>query len=133
MCVRHGASRYQEGLANGRTPRQIGVATAGTARRRGRAWCRARRRRLCPVAGGIRPDALAGRASRRADRLRWPARRWRSEEHTSELQSLMRTSYAVFCLKKKKYTKREFMTSQQHKNHSNYYMITHNIITTDIV
>src|SRR3546814_9871386 len=30
----------------------------------------------------------------------------RSEEHTSELQSLMRTSYAVFCLKKKKYTNR---------------------------
>src|SRR3546814_4821746 len=29
----------------------------------------------------------------------------RSEEHTSELQSLMRTSYAVFCLKKKKYSK----------------------------
>src|SRR3546814_1106763 len=31
---------------------------------------------------------------------RW--RIWRSEEHTSELQSLMRISYAVFCLKKKK-------------------------------
>src|SRR3546814_2815772 len=30
--------------------------------------------------------------------------RMRSEEHTSELQSLMRTSYAVFCLKKKKIT-----------------------------
>src|SRR3546814_1395634 len=30
----------------------------------------------------------------------------RSEEHTSELQSLMRNSYAVFCLKKKKKTKR---------------------------
>src|SRR3546814_10273486 len=30
------------------------------------------------------------------------ARRRRSEEHTSELQSLMRISYAVFCLKKKK-------------------------------
>src|SRR3546814_2342170 len=29
----------------------------------------------------------------------------RSEEHTSELQSLMRISYAVFCLKKKKSTK----------------------------
>src|SRR3546814_7409474 len=28
-------------------------------------------------------------------------RHWRSEEHTSELQSLMRLSYAVFCLKKK--------------------------------
>src|SRR3546814_4352197 len=31
-------------------------------------------------------------------------RRRRSEEHTSELQSLMRISYAVFCLKKKKKT-----------------------------
>src|SRR3546814_3288085 len=31
------------------------------------------------------------------------ARRPRSEEHTSELQSLMRISYAVFCLKKKKH------------------------------
>src|SRR3546814_9897960 len=29
------------------------------------------------------------------------AESWRSEEHTSELQSLMRISYAVFCLKKK--------------------------------
>src|SRR3546814_4110253 len=33
------------------------------------------------------------------------ARDLRSEEHTSELQSLMRISYAVFCLKKKKTTK----------------------------
>src|SRR3546814_2340571 len=33
----------------------------------------------------------------------------RSEEHTSELQSLMRISYAVFCLKKKK--------KQKHKQH----------------
>src|SRR3546814_9639420 len=31
-----------------------------------------------------------------------PVRRARSEEHTSELQSLMRSSYAVFCLKKNK-------------------------------
>src|SRR3546814_1281694 len=31
------------------------------------------------------------------------ARHRRSEEHTSELQSLMRISYAVFCLNKKKY------------------------------
>src|SRR3546814_6212026 len=34
-----------------------------------------------------------------------PAIYGRSEEHTSELQSLMRISYAVFCLKKKKNTK----------------------------
>src|SRR3546814_6892334 len=33
------------------------------------------------------------------------ARALRSEEHTSELQSLMRISYAVFCLKKKKQQK----------------------------
>src|SRR3546814_3494286 len=35
----------------------------------------------------------------------------RSEEHTSELQSLMRISYAVFCLKKKKYKSTNKMTS----------------------
>src|SRR3546814_4618680 len=34
-----------------------------------------------------------------------PAGQRRSEEHTSELQSLMRISYAVFCLKKKKQNK----------------------------
>src|SRR3546814_18240748 len=34
------------------------------------------------------------------------SRSMRSEEHTSELQSLMRISYAVFCLKKKKNTSR---------------------------
>src|SRR3546814_6263889 len=41
-----------------------------------------------------------------ADHSEWEARHrkppGRSEEHTSELQSLMRISYAVFCLKKKK-------------------------------
>src|SRR3546814_5000235 len=36
-------------------------------------------------------------------------KRFRSEEHTSELQSLMRNSYAVFCLKKKK-SKRHSIT-----------------------
>src|SRR3546814_5055121 len=47
-------------------------------------------------------DPAAGRVERQRDRLRrgpdhWPVR---SEEHTSELQSLMRNAYAVFCLKK---------------------------------
>src|SRR3546814_7450972 len=37
----------------------------------------------------------------------------RSEEHTSELQSLMRISYAVFCLKKKKTKKMKAETEQQ--------------------
>src|SRR3546814_10382532 len=43
---------------------------------------------------------------------RAPAPAGRSEEHTSELQSLMRISYAVFCLKKK--------TNQQHIQHIIY-------------
>src|SRR3546814_4337506 len=38
-------------------------------------------------------------------KLLHPIRDKRSEEHTSELQSLMRISYAVFCLKKKKHIK----------------------------
>src|SRR3546814_4534541 len=44
----------------------------------------------------FRAMALAGRAD-------LPVDLERSEEHTSELQSLMRTSYAVFCLTKKQY------------------------------
>src|SRR3546814_1638041 len=38
----------------------------------------------------------------------------RSEEHTSELQSLMRNSYAVFCLQKKKHTKKK---NEYHEEH----------------
>src|SRR3546814_4326762 len=55
------------------------------------------RRRLCGTAGCL---CRAHRAKyRRA--IEPDERAQRSEEHTSELQSLMRTSYAVFCLKKK--------------------------------
>src|SRR3546814_3759772 len=55
----------------------------------------------------------------------------RSEEHTSELQSLMRISYAVFCLKKKKkkYKKLNYklLTNQQKSdNHVTYTNITTN-------
>src|SRR3546814_1410334 len=39
--------------------------------------------------------------------------RGRSEEHTSELQSLMRISYAVFCLKKKKKIPQPYRTARQ--------------------
>src|SRR3546814_9278363 len=39
----------------------------------------------------------------------------RSEEHTSELQSLMRISYAVFCLKKKKKTHIKQITVANHR------------------
>src|SRR3546814_2556253 len=51
---------------------------------------------------GNRGAVEAGAERRKAGQdLRRRIRLHRSEEHTSELQSLMRTSYAVFCLKKK--------------------------------
>src|SRR3546814_10434170 len=52
------------------------------------------------VVGGAQQRQAAGQAHHLAERL-LVRRTQRSEEHTSELQSLMRTSYAVFCLKKK--------------------------------
>src|SRR3546814_3623073 len=60
-------------------------------------------------ASGLRVSAVIaqiGCSRARRARLRI-ARPSRSEEHTSELQSLMRISYAVFCLKKKKHKKRK--------------------------
>src|SRR3546814_5033281 len=51
-----------------------------------------------PAIAGVRSGATGGATRRDRQRLT----RRRSEEHTSELQSLMRISYAVFCLKKKK-------------------------------
>src|SRR3546814_8953229 len=48
----------------------------------------------------------------------------RSEEHTSELQSLMRSSYAVFCLKKKKKSKITYRHKATESNVSSH--ITHN-------
>src|SRR3546814_7597012 len=53
-------------------------------------------RRESDVARPCRRPCIGGRGRRQDGKLR------RSEEHTSELQSLMRISYAVFCLKKKK-------------------------------
>src|SRR3546814_17251630 len=51
----------------------------------------------------IIPSVSAGGADRTGVRTHQARNdRSRSEEHTSELQSLMRISYAVFCLKKKK-------------------------------
>src|SRR3546814_2016633 len=59
-----------------------------------------------PIRAAASPAPPTGR--------RAPARRSsRSEEHTSELQSLMRISYAVFCLKKKKKQTRTHYYKQQ--------------------
>src|SRR3546814_1476758 len=62
--------------------RSLSVYRPELAGRRQRPW-----RKIWPWLGGKRNQ---------------PGQQRRSEEHTSELQSLMRTSYAVFCLKKKK-------------------------------
>src|SRR3546814_3310401 len=69
------------------------------------------RRALLAVADRAQPravDALGRQVV--ADRVR--AALARSEEHTSELQSLMRISYAVFCLKKKNNTTRKTDTNK---------------------
>src|SRR3546814_2430060 len=88
-----------------------------TIRRRGRPTSRADARALCGYAereracrdgadgadrGGERRRAADRRADRPQPRPSAPGGAARSEERTSELQSLMRISYAVFCLKKKK-------------------------------
>src|SRR3546814_3161190 len=89
--------------------------------------CRIRPPRIRPADGRHDPDPAGGlgscsqgpggnecrshlaaripRPAVRADPGRGGLRALRSEEHTSELQSLMRISYAVFCLKKKTKTR----------------------------
>src|SRR3546814_3559731 len=61
------------------------------------------RKALRSVEYSTRPSAQAksGRRSRRKPSKAGSSRAVRSEEHTSELQSLMRNSYAGFCVKKK--------------------------------
>src|SRR3546814_7279972 len=85
--------------ADANVARGAGAGTAGgrddsgrgTGRRRPAAD-RRRRRQLVPQHLVLRPAQVPG-----------SVRLSRSEEHTSELQSLMRISYAVFCLKKKQH------------------------------
>src|SRR3546814_10006217 len=58
---------------------------------------------LCVHVGG-RQRGRIGASLRQREEVERTENMGRSEEHTSELQSLMRNSYAVFCLKKKKTT-----------------------------
>src|SRR3546814_5517003 len=111
-----GSAVYKPGWHAG-TPWDIGWAR-GNCRQTRRCRNAARKAREPPRAGDPRP-AIAGRtvdcrtvataaqrrwspplANRPARAGRHSHRQRRSEEHTSELQSLMRSSYAVFCLKK---------------------------------
>src|SRR3546814_10862030 len=66
--------------------------------------CNCKRRARCTGLGDSprRPLGETGKACIERRPVSQETCRRRSEEHTSELQSLMRISYAVFCLKKKK-------------------------------
>src|SRR3546814_9198555 len=90
--------RSERACLDGR-PRADPRAHAGPRR------CRYRRRLGADGGRASRPAGVRDRRTNHAHRLHPPRLRnlrERSEEHTSELQSLMRISYAVFCLKKKK-------------------------------
>src|SRR3546814_6736758 len=103
-------TRYSPAKLNADTPRSrsltISARTAGGAERCGQS-ARVHARQPSPI-GAASPARSIPRAA--VSGAPSPAR---SEEHTSELQSLMRNSYAVFCLKKKKHKK----SKQKHNNH----------------
>src|SRR3546814_1277613 len=78
---------------------------------RGHLKCGSRRHFAAP-SGSSGPVSEPARETRRAATNR--RNQARSEEHTSELQSLMRSSYAVLCLKKKTLTNTQTRDSQSH-------------------
>src|SRR3546814_7301713 len=85
---------------------------------------------LAPRSSNVR--AQSGPASTREKSTTLMPVRGRSEEHTSELQSLMRISYAVFCLKKKKkdtkthYRQRQYIITNRRRRTSRLQLNTHN-------
>src|SRR3546814_2565963 len=78
----------------------------------GGAWEMAPDRHVEPGLYRLRVDQIEG--EKVTARVELP---FRSEEHTSELQSLMRISYAVFCLKKKKHVKTQHTQHTNEKHH----------------
>src|SRR3546814_6333910 len=91
-----GVLRFRRVFRNGRAGNRLS--------RGGALQCQLRSSRSPAVAAQQQSPPCPGNARRppvRSNR-RWSRARPRSEEHTSELQSLMRTSYDVFCLKKEK-------------------------------
>src|SRR3546814_1351614 len=104
--------RARGGAARRSDPRAIDGGTAPAAaaavfsRHRLSFDARARGRQRRDDPSHVQMECRAGpRHDRARADQRIDARPGRSEEHTSELQSLMRISYAVFCLKKTKHTK----------------------------
>src|SRR3546814_3648596 len=95
--VEHGDRAGVEGDEQGETGDQAGpgVHRGERTQRRG-----SQLHLIAPSRARAAPTAA--RSRRAPGRPAKPTRGGRSEEHTSELQSLMRISYAVFCLKTKK-------------------------------
>src|SRR3546814_9164077 len=91
-------------------PRDVAMMTACTTVLRGAGYV--------ALDGGV--PAHSGHSALASQYAHATAPLRRSEEHTSELQSLMRSSYAVFCLKKKK----ERETSRENRQNINAQMIT---------
>src|SRR3546814_5803848 len=80
-----------------------------------------RRHQCAHREAGVDVREVRARGCVEATRSRLQVRRNRSEEHTSELQSLMRISYAVFCLKKKNRNQHKTKyRSQHHLNEHEY-------------
>src|SRR3546814_8207924 len=104
--VGHGRSPPQNRHTVGSAENRSGIVLATISRGRGQ------RRMARPAGFEPATTRLEGGCSIQLSYGR-AARLVRSEEHTSELQSLMRISYAVFCLKKKK--KKTKKLTQIHK------------------
>src|SRR3546814_9318297 len=85
--------------------RQQPLGSSGAARQRRQGLCHRQDRQVLDAAGfrGLHPGAAARR----------------SEEHTSELQSLMRISYAVYCLKKKTKQLHQHISYKNHTTDTN--------------
>src|SRR3546814_10252940 len=91
-------------------------------RRSDKRRCGLGRRAACRLRAGIvTGNRFAGRGFACRSRQRSQRTGLRSEEHTSELQSLMRISYAVFCLKKKKKTKERKVLKENKSINSKIY------------
>src|SRR3546814_9727786 len=84
-----------------------------------------RSHRLSPPGNAALWLSSLRRRARRTTIARSPSRR-RSEEHTSELQSLMRISYAVFCLKKKNTNKTNKHTKASSTINTKEHIVPHN-------
>src|SRR3546814_1853359 len=101
----HGATRaHRPARMNEAMVSSSGTRRLATSRHASRAvsWREAMGRMLRLIAVPFRVELCGASLRQDSFLVLPPLRLLRSEEHTSELQSLMRTSYAVFCLKKKK-------------------------------